>query len=60
MRDELVCQTLKEKQPGPIHEGPGRDVEDLSEVWDIFDSFYARPELYICVAKALEPIFKFR
>ncbi len=44
VRDELVCQTLKEKEPGPIHEGPGRDVEDMSEVWDIFDSYYARPE----------------
>ncbi len=58
MRDELVCQSLKEKSLANSVRVLVNDIEDLQEAWDTLDTCFDRPERYIL--EALEPITKFQ
>jgi hypothetical protein len=58
MRDELVCQALKEKSLKDSARAMVNDIEELQEVWDTLNTFFYRPEKY--VAEAFDPSVKFR
>jgi hypothetical protein len=56
--DDLVATSLREKCVNEDIRRMIGNIEDLSEIWDTFDTCHERPQKYF--SEALKPINKFR